>query len=125
MDVLYPYWRTTLVGNATPNRIPLLLDAWWLGGAPTENDVPPRKEEVFANTQGGVNQIQRYCVNRHSAAVNGVFLDFSVRRIGLKELWALKWHKEFNTRGHWTSNDPDSSARWKMAAPWMAQMREY
>ena len=25
--------------------------------------------------------------------VNGVFVDFSVRSIGLKELWDLKWYR--------------------------------
>ena len=34
--------------------------------------------------------------------VNGVFLDFSVRRIGLKELRTFKWHRSFDTNGTWT-----------------------
>jgi hypothetical protein len=33
---------------------------------------------------------------------NGAFMDFSVRRIGLKELWTLKWHRKFDTAGEWT-----------------------
>jgi len=52
-------------------------------------------------------------------------MDLTVRKVGLKELWTLKWHRQFNTKGPWTSVDPISSDRWKMAAPWMAQMREY
>jgi prepilin-type processing-associated H-X9-DG protein len=41
-------------------------------------------------------------INRHSGKINGLFLDWSVRRIGLKELWTLKWNKQFNTAGEWT-----------------------
>ncbi len=29
-------------------------------------------------------------------------MDWSVRKVGLKELYTLKWHKSFNTRGPWT-----------------------
>jgi len=42
------------------------------------------------------------CINRHNGHVNGLFLDWSVRKIGLKELWTLKWHSEFDTAGPWT-----------------------
>jgi hypothetical protein len=41
--------------------------------------------------------MNRFCINRHQQAINGLFLDYSVREIGLKELWRLKWHKTFNT----------------------------
>jgi len=40
--------------------------------------------------------MKRVCIDRHNGYVNGVFLDFSARRIGLKELWVLKWHRSFN-----------------------------
>jgi hypothetical protein len=41
--------------------------------------------------------MRRFCVNRHEGYVNGVFLDLStVRRIGLKELWRLKWHRRYD-----------------------------
>ena len=35
-------------------------------------------------------------------ATNGLFLDWSVPSIGLKELWTLKWYDEFDTAGRWT-----------------------
>jgi prepilin-type processing-associated H-X9-DG protein len=41
-------------------------------------------------------------INRHSGKINSLFLDWSVRRIGLKELWTLKWNQQFNTAGEWT-----------------------
>jgi prepilin-type processing-associated H-X9-DG protein len=46
--------------------------------------------------------MKRFCLARHEGAVNVTFLDFSLRKIGVKELWTLKWHREFDTAGPWT-----------------------
>ena len=40
--------------------------------------------------------MNRYCLNRHEGYINGVMVDFSVRKLGLKELWTLKWNKMFD-----------------------------
>lgn len=45
--------------------------------------------------------MQYFCINHHDGKVNGLFMDLSVRRIGLKELWDLDWHKNWNP-----DNDP-------------------
>jgi hypothetical protein len=50
-----------------------------------------------------------------------VFADGSARRVGLKELWKLRWHKTFNTNGVWTTaggNQPN----WP---EWMRSFRDY
>jgi len=31
-----------------------------------------------------------------------MFLDWSTREVDLKELYTLKWHREFNQSGFWT-----------------------
>ncbi|MHC4628224.1 MAG: hypothetical protein ACYTDV_14695 [Planctomycetota bacterium] len=44
-----------------------------------------------------------------------MFLDFSVRRVGLKELWTFKWHRSFDTVGIWTKTcgaGPDDWLEW-------------
>ncbi len=41
-------------------------------------------------------------VDRHSGGVNGLFLDWSSRKVGVKELWTLKWYEGFNTANQWT-----------------------
>jgi len=65
--------------------IPLLLDCVWVDGWPHHYDEPP---EYDGQWDGGAfnNNMQRYCTDRHRRALNASFLDFSVRRIGLKEL---------------------------------------
>ena len=31
-----------------------------------------------------------------------LFRDWSVRKVGIKEIWTLNWHKQFDTSGPWT-----------------------
>jgi prepilin-type processing-associated H-X9-DG protein len=62
------------------------------------------------------------CLNRHDGYVNGLFLDWSVRRIGLKELWTLKWHRDFNTAGPWTTAGGVQPTDWP---EWMQGFKDY
>jgi hypothetical protein len=34
--------------------------------------------------------------------VNAVFLDYTARKVGLKEIWTLKWHRMYDVSGPWT-----------------------
>jgi len=89
-------WRSADVRGAS--NIPLFLDCMWLGGLPEHYDRPPEHdgECQFGLVGPGMKS---FCIDRHNGWTNGVFVDFSVRRIGLKELWKLKWHRKFDTDG--------------------------
>jgi len=103
------YWVAPDVAGA--NRIPLFLDATWLGGMPQHANTPPSE----ANGTGGNGMMQRYCIDRHEGTNNAVMVDFSVRKVGLKELWTLKWHRQFDTTGPWTLAGgamPDAWPEW-------------
>jgi prepilin-type processing-associated H-X9-DG protein len=63
-----------------------------------------------------------FCRNRHSGHINGLFLDWSVRKVGLKELWTLKWHREYNTRGPWTKAGGVKPEDWPQ---WMRGFKDY
>jgi len=56
-----------------------------------------------------------FCLDRHNAGINGLFLDMSARKVGLKELWKLKWHKGYDTRNSWT----------QLLADWPLWMKKY
>jgi prepilin-type N-terminal cleavage/methylation domain-containing protein/prepilin-type processing-associated H-X9-DG protein len=87
------FWRTINVRGTT--NIPMFLDCYWRGGCPEHYDRPPQWDgEVEPGA--GVDEMKRFCLNRHDGALNGAFLDFSVRKIGLKQLWKFKWHRKFN-----------------------------
>ena len=88
-------WRRFDVGEAT-SKIPLMLDSMWMRAYADNTNLPPEKDGDFGGcdlTGTGKRQMRHFCINRHDGSVNGIFLDLSVRQIGLKELWKLKWHR--------------------------------
>ena len=78
-------------------------------------DPPPF--EGFVNAGAGA-----LCINRHDAGVNYLFLDWSVRRIGLKALWTLKWDRDWNTAGPWTEAGGVRPEDWP---EWMRGFKDY
>jgi prepilin-type N-terminal cleavage/methylation domain-containing protein/prepilin-type processing-associated H-X9-DG protein len=94
--------------------IPVLLDCpqWeaknhaWLG--------PPPYEDAFASNP--------FCINRHNGHINGLFLDWSVRKVGLKELWTLKWDYKWNTANEWTRAGGVRPEDWP---EWMRNFKDY
>jgi len=104
-------WRNA--GAKGASNIPLFLDCTWLGGLPEDSDPPPQYDGDCLFGPLGTN-IQGFCLDRHNEGINGLFLDFSVRKIGLKELWKLKWHRKFDTSG-WSGGWPS----------WMKDFKDY
>jgi len=96
--------------------IPVLLDSTFLWSAPRAFESPPRREP------GGGGNMGAYCINRHSGSINGLFLDWSVRKVGLKELWTLKWNREFDTAGPWTRAGGVKPEDWPQ---WMRKFKDY
>ena len=103
-------WRTISVPGVS--NIPLFLDSMWRGGGPNHTDRPPQYNGEWA---GAGAEMHHFCIDRHKGGINGLFMDSSVRKIGLKELWKLKWHKEFDTA---------SKRTWPWP-PWMQNYRNY
>jgi len=86
-------WRSPNVRGA--NRVPLLLGEQYYAGYPLMSDEPPYYD---GQPYVGVSDyMTAFCLNRHNGFVNGVFLDWSARKIGLKELWKLKWNRRYDT----------------------------
>jgi len=97
--------------------IPVLLDAAMPWSEPLDMWPPPMTPE----SAGGAG-IQSFCLNRHHGCVNGLFLDWSVRKVGLKELWTLNWYTEFNRAGRWTKTGGVKPEQWPK---WMRKFRDY
>jgi len=106
-----------LFGLRGGHHIPVLLDCALPYARPGEGDIPPPKPSAF-----GVSEMSRFCIDRHDRCVNGLFLDGSVRRIGLKELWTLKWHGSFNTANRWTTAGGVQPGDWP---EWMRGFKDY
>jgi hypothetical protein len=50
------------------------------------------------------------------------FLDWSVRNVGLKELWTFRWHKTYRTAGSWTTAGGVMPTDWP---EWMRRFKDY
>ena len=66
-------------------NIPLFLDCLHAEGRPFEHDEPPEIEGTMVAFNMSVN-MTRFCLNRHSGAVNCLFMDSSISKVGLKRL---------------------------------------
>ena len=86
------YWRTLNIKGAS--NIPAFGDSVWEGTAVFHTDLPP---EIPANGAGAKYGMWNFCIPRHGLAINMVYLDLSVRKIPLKELWKQKWSSDFRT----------------------------
>ena len=113
------HWYTPNVKNA--NNVPVFADMWWADAWPLETDQPPPTETGPADTPG-TNEMNRVCVNRHEGSVNSLFCDWSARKVGLKDLWILKWHRTFNTCGPWTKCGGVQPEHWP---EWMGKFKDY
>ncbi len=63
------------------------------------------------------------CAPPHSlGAINLLFMDWTVRAVGLKELWTLKWHRHFDVTGPWTRAGGAAPTDWPQ---WMRAFKDY
>lgn len=115
------FWGTPNVSNGS--SVPVMMDAssWKVrprGGSPVGSprpgtELPPPfadKRNVKPKDKG---RLQFACMDRHgNSTVNVLFLDWSVREVGLKELWVLRWWRD------WEAVIPT----WP---PWMERMKNF
>jgi prepilin-type processing-associated H-X9-DG protein len=112
-------WRRSDVKGG--DKIPIFMDCMYPAISPSPDDEPPS----FEGARSGDEQMQFACINRHLGNINIAFLDFSVRKVGLKELWTLKWARGWNTCGEWTKCGGATAEKWDTAAKWMRHFPEY
>jgi prepilin-type processing-associated H-X9-DG protein len=110
-------WRD-LQSVPHPATVPLFVDALRFDLWPKATDLPTVSEVMPWSS----NNMARCCINRHNGAVNCLFVDGSVRKVGLKELWTLKWHRSFDTAGPWTKAAGVRPGDWPQ---WMSGFRDY
>jgi prepilin-type N-terminal cleavage/methylation domain-containing protein len=112
-------WRRDDVKGG--GNIPLLVDAQWFTNWAWWGNDPPEYEGARWRSGASGGGMGGFCIPRHGETVNGVFFDRSVRSIGLKELWLLKWCRSYDV-GRARDNEPD----WEnVGTGWMARFSDY
>ncbi len=119
-------WNTCLTRDAP--RVPVMADASFTPLWPRDTDDPPAYEEecilgkLDMPYEGYRHGIKLTCIDRHHQDINILFLDWSVHKVGLKELWMLQWHRQFNTSGPWTKAGGIQPEDWPQ---WMRRFKDY
>jgi prepilin-type N-terminal cleavage/methylation domain-containing protein len=132
-----PEWETCLVKGT--GNVPVLLDCRSDFIFPKDDDEPPECDAPNGPTLAGYwppplpidlpvleqkwsSGMWRSCFNRHDVGINSLFMDWSVGKVGLKELWTLKWHRKFDTANKWTRAGGVRPEDWP---EWMKNFRDY
>jgi len=121
-------WKTPDVSGG--NNIPVFADSMWRGGGPftggrvLPDDLPDRGNPPVYDGEwsGASSEMKHFCIDRHNERINMLFMDWSSREVGLKELWTLKWHRLFNTSGPWTMAGGVLPRDWPA---WMKNFKDY
>lgn len=85
-------WKKT--SAKTPGNVPIFGDCMWRGGFPQDDDTPQTIEENRLIDDG--ESMRYFNLSRHQGAMNLIFMDLSVRKVPLKQLWRLKWNRNYN-----------------------------
>ncbi len=102
------FWRK-MIAVSRAETVPLLGACMWDGTDPLEDDFPPINQGDHSGRGMG-----NFCLDRHNGGPNMLFVDTSVRLVGMKELWVLRWHKEW-----------DDGIRVPSWWPWMDKYKDY
>lgn len=114
-------WKTNLIGVSN-DRIPVLGAG---GGVwrsfPDDTDRLPLWDGDEAWGPGC--SMPRFSLNRHEKGYTQMlFMDWSARKVGLKELWTLKWHRSFNTANKFTLAGGMTPDQWP---EWMQSFKDF
>ncbi|MFC1652947.1 type II secretion system protein [Planctomycetota bacterium] len=117
------FWRSTHNIKHNRHSIPIFGDSTWHDAWPQDTDTPaPTPDGFHIGNQGETNEMRHFAIDRHNGAVNMVFMDWSVRPVGLKEMWTLKWHRNFNTANKFTLAGGVQGGDWPS---WMQRYSDY
>lgn len=115
------HWRNMNVKSAA--EIPVFADTMWRGGGPSASGEPRGAPPRFNGEWTGADaEMRPFCIDRHGGSINHLFLDWSVRAVGVKELWTLYWHRQSDRRGPWTKGGGVQPSDWP---EWMRGFRDY
>jgi len=116
------FWKSA-VNVKRPDNVPVFGDSTWHDAWPRHTDNPSATMDAFGiGDRGTTGELNHFCINRHDGFVGILFMDWSARRIGLKELWTLKWNRGFNTTGPWTQAGGARPEDWPV---WLRRFRDY
>ena len=118
-----PGTRSPIGRSVSTNTIPVFGDSTWYDAWPRHTDEPSPTMDAFGiGNRGTTGEMNHFCIDRHNGFVNLLFMDWSARPVGLKELWTLKWHRAFDTMGPYTKAGLVQPNDWP---DWLRRFKDY
>jgi prepilin-type N-terminal cleavage/methylation domain-containing protein len=119
------YWGTLECENAirkinhkSAYKIPMVFDCVNCDAAPREYDLAPTDEEHLTDEYNATWQshaMKLMSIDRHHGGIDVAFADLHAEHVGIKRLWSLKWHANYNT----SALPPNA---WP---PWLQNYKDY
>ena len=111
------HWERMQAEDAS--NIPMVLDGGWISGTPDDFTVPPQdpQDKVQFSGDGPLQSMNRFVFSRHRGGTQAVFMDLAARRVGVKELWRLKWHRNWDLDNQAAANPSYPWPEWIEALP--------
>ena len=126
-DIGPRFWKT-IQSVRRPNNVPVFADCLQHHATPWHLNQPAAFEGMVERKTwfwwfaAGWDLMNCFCIDRHRGGINVAFMDWSTRKVGLKELWTLKWCRNYNTNGPWTKAGGVLPEDWPQ---WMRSFKDY
>jgi prepilin-type N-terminal cleavage/methylation domain-containing protein/prepilin-type processing-associated H-X9-DG protein len=97
------FWQVPNIGSTPSSAIPTICDGIWVDTWPCELDPTPEGSNINlfigSETGGSKENMGRVCISRHNLGkfINVAFLDGHAETVALRNLWALPWHRNWQT----------------------------
>jgi len=116
------FWKSTS-NVPKASEVPLFGDNTWHDAWPLDTDAPVQFPFDYGwGDKGTSGEMNQFCIDRHNGWTNLAFADWSVRHVGLKELWTLRWHRAFRVNGPYTRAGGMVSSDWPV---WLRKYKDY
>ncbi len=99
-------WHWGSIGAASAaSQVPLMGDSSWRGGGPHYASriaySPPDKPGDYSNNESYASyEMQHFALPRHGKRTQFAFFDGSAHSVAIRELWSLKWHRDWDTESY-------------------------
>lgn len=88
------------INSKNAYKIPMVFDCINVDAAPREYDNAPSDGEHLTddyNASWDGNAMKLMSIDRHHGGIDVAFADLHAQHVGIKQLWSLKWHENYNT----------------------------
>jgi hypothetical protein len=69
----------------------MLADAWWDQSWAEAFDWIPEYPGQFEGVGG--DDMAHFCLTRHDTFINMLYMDYTVKKVHLRDLWPQKWNR--------------------------------